>query len=136
MNGRHSCSSPTGLRRRPASAPLVAGGAARPGRRARHRHLVNQERQGGLVEGFWIFLPFQYAAFGLTLILVRQRDPRAPAVAVLLGSLAVVAFIGAHVVPWGPQPFGDYDVPASSWILVFVPMAVAVGVVAAGLRLR
>jgi membrane-associated protease RseP (regulator of RpoE activity) len=99
-------------------------------------HLVNQERQGGLVEGFWIFLPFQYAAFGLTLLLMRRRDPRAPAVAVLLGSLAVVAFIGAHVVPWGPQPFGDYDVPATSWILVFVPTAVAVGVVAAGLRLR
>jgi hypothetical protein len=99
-------------------------------------HLVNQERQGGLVEGFWIFLPFQYAAFGLTLLLVRRRDPRAPAVAVLLGSLAVVAFIGAHVVPWGPQPFGDYDVPATSWILVFVPTAVAAGVVAAGLRLR
>jgi hypothetical protein len=99
-------------------------------------HLVNQERQGGLVAGFWIFLPFQYAAFGLTLFLVRQCDPRAPAAAALLGFLAVVAFIGAHVVPWGPQPFGDYDVPASSWILVFVPMSVAVGVLGAGLRLR
>jgi membrane-associated protease RseP (regulator of RpoE activity) len=99
-------------------------------------HLVNQERQGGLVAGFWIFLPFQYAAFGLTIYLVRRRDPRAPAAAASLGILAVVAFIGAHVVPWGPQPFGDYDVPASSWILVFVPMGVAVGLVPAALRLR
>jgi hypothetical protein len=99
-------------------------------------HLVNQERQGGLVAGFWIFLPFQYAAFGLALYLVGRRHPRASAAAALLGILAVVAFIGAHLVPWGPQPFGDYDVPASSWILVFAPMSVAAALVAAALRLR
>jgi peptidoglycan/LPS O-acetylase OafA/YrhL len=86
-------------------------------------HVVNEDQLAELTAGFWVFVPFQYAAFGLTLALVLRRDPRAPRLAAWLGAITVIGFLVAHVLPFGIQPFSD--VPTISWVLVFVPMGAA-----------
>jgi peptidoglycan/LPS O-acetylase OafA/YrhL len=98
-------------------------------------HLVNEDRLYELTTPFWVFLPFQYGAFALVIALVWRRDPRGPRLAVLLGALTVVGFIVSHVLPFGLAPYPDYDAPAISWILVFVPMAAALLVLYEGRRL-
>jgi hypothetical protein len=99
-------------------------------------HLFNQDQTGNLPLGFWLFVPFQYGVFAIVLALVGRRDPRAPALAALLSGVTFLGFIGAHLVPGGPLPYSDYDLPAISWVLVFVPMAAALLSLAAALRLR
>jgi peptidoglycan/LPS O-acetylase OafA/YrhL len=99
-------------------------------------HVFNQDQTGNLPLGFWLFVPFQYGVFGAVLALVGRRDPRAPALAALLSGVTFLGFIGAHLVPGGPLPYADYDLPAISWLLVFVPMAAALLALAAALRLR
>ena len=99
-------------------------------------HVANQDATGNLGAAFWIFLPFQYGAFALVLALVLRRDSRAPALAALLCAIAIVAFAAAHLVPGGPLEYADYELPAISWVLVFVPMAVAAFTLAVALRLR
>src|SRR5215218_407695 len=98
-------------------------------------HVVNEDEVAELTTWFWIFLPFQYAAFGLTLALVLRRDARAPRLAGWLAAITVIGFLVTHVLPFGIQPFSD--VPTISWILVFVPMGVAlVTLVEAGRLVR
>jgi hypothetical protein len=89
-------------------------------------HVVNEDRLYELTTPFWVFLPFQYAAFALVIALVWRRDSRGPRLAMLLGALTVVGFTVSHVLPFGLAPYPDYDAPTLSWILVFVPMAAAV----------
>ena len=99
-------------------------------------HLVNEERLGELTAAFWVFLPFQYGAIVGTLVLVARRHPQAPTLAAVLAAAAVLAFIGAHLVPFGPLPYGEADPLAISWALVFVPMAVALVTFAVAIRLH
>ena len=99
-------------------------------------HVANQDATGNLGAAFWIFLPFQYGAFALVLALVLRRDSRAPSLAALLCAIAIVAFAAAHLVPGGPLEYADYELPAISWVLVFVPMAVAAFTLAVALRVR
>ena len=99
-------------------------------------HVFNQDVTGNLPLGFWLFVPFQYGAFAVVLALLARRDPRAPALAALLSAVTLLGFAGAHLLPGGPLPYADYDLPAVSWVLVFVPMAVALFALAASLRLR
>ena len=96
-------------------------------------HIVNEGRLGELTAAFWVFLPFQYGAFIGTLALTSRRHPQAPTVVAALAATSVIAFVGAHLVPFGPLPYADGDPLAISWALVFVPMAVAI--VAFGLAL-
>jgi len=99
-------------------------------------HLVNQDTLGGLGIFFWLLLPVQYAAFGLTLWLVATRDPRAAGVATLLCATVLVGFVTAHVLPFGLAPYSDTDPGTLSWALVFAPVAVAAFSLVAALRLR
>ena len=99
-------------------------------------HLVNEERLGELTAAFWVFLPFQYGALLATLVLVGRRHPQAPTLAAVLMAAAVLTFIGAHLVPFGPLPYGEANPLAISWALVFVPMVVALATFAVALRLR
>jgi hypothetical protein len=99
-------------------------------------HVFNQDVTGNLPLGFWLFVPFQYGAFAVVLALLVRRDSRAPTLAAVLSGVTFLGFIGAHLVPGGPLPYADYDLPAVSWVLVFVPMAVALLSLAAALRLR
>ncbi len=46
----------------------------------------------------------------------------------------MLGFVGAHLMPFGPLPYGEGDPRAISWALVFVPIAVAVVTFAVGLR--
>jgi hypothetical protein len=97
-------------------------------------HVVNEGRLGELSAAFWILLPFQYAAFLGTLALTLRRHPQAPTAVAALSAASVIAFAGAHLLPFGPLPYADGDPLAISWALVFVPMAVAI--VAFGLALH
>ena len=99
-------------------------------------HVFNQDQTGNLPLGFWLFVPFQYGVLAAVLALVARRDPRAPALAALLAAVTFLGFTGAHLVPGGPLPYADYDLPAISWVLVFVPMAAALLALAAAMRLR
>ena len=40
------------------------------------------------------------------------------------------------IVPGGPLEYADYELPAISWVLVFVPMAAAAFTLAIALRVR
>lgn len=99
-------------------------------------HVLNEERLGELSAAFWLFLPFQYGAILGVLALVRRRHPQAPTLAAALAATSVIAFVGAHLVPFGPLPYADADPLAISWALVFVPMAVALAAFVLALRLR
>ena len=99
-------------------------------------HVLSEDRLGELTAAFWVFLPFQYGVFLAVLVLVARRNERAPTLAAALAVIAVLAFVGAHLVPFGPLPYSEGDPLAISWALVFVPMAVALVVLAAALRLR
>lgn len=99
-------------------------------------HVVNEERLGELTAAFWIFLPFQYGAYVLTLALARRGHRHAPALVALLAVTSLLAFPAAHLVPFGPLPYEDGDPLAISWALIFVPMAVALATLASALRLR
>jgi hypothetical protein len=99
-------------------------------------HVANQDITGNLSAAFWVFLPFQYAAFALVVALVLRHDSRAPSLAALVCVVAILAFTGAHLLSVGPLAYSDYDLPVISWVLVFVPMAVAAFTLAVALRLR
>ena len=49
---------------------------------------------------------------------------------------ALLAFTGAHLLPFGPLPYADGDPLAISWALIFVPMAVAAATLATALAWR
>ncbi|HYU61927.1 MAG TPA: hypothetical protein VEK39_14305 [Solirubrobacterales bacterium] len=97
-------------------------------------HVVNEGRLYELPVGFWIFLPFQYGAFLAVLVMVRRRAPNAATLAAALGATTVVGFAVSHALPFAFAPYEDP--PAFSWVLVYVPMAVAAAVFAVALRLR
>jgi hypothetical protein len=99
-------------------------------------HVVNEDRIGELTALFWAFLPVQYGVFLAVLFLVWRRYAQAPALAAALAAVAVVAFVGSHLVPFGPLPYAEGDPLTISWVLVFVPMAVAAVALALALRLR
>jgi len=99
-------------------------------------HILNEERLGELSEAFWVFLPFQYGVFLVTLALIWRRYGQAPTLVAALSATSVIVFAGAHLVPFGPLPYADGDPLAISWALVFVPMAVAIAALALALRLR
>jgi hypothetical protein len=99
-------------------------------------HVVNEGRLGELSAAFWAFLPFQYGVFVAVLVSVGRRSRQAPTLAAALAVTSVIAFAGAHLVPFGPLPYADGDPLAVSWALVFVPIAVAIGALAISLRLR
>ena len=99
-------------------------------------HVVNEERLGDLTAAFWIFLPFQYGAYAVTLALAWRAHRHAPALVALLAATSLLAFPAAHLVPFGPLPYEDGDPLAVSWALIFVPMAVALATFVAALRLR
>lgn len=99
-------------------------------------HVLNEERLGELTAAFWVFLPVQYGVFLAVLALAWRRDPHAPTLAAALAAVAVLAFVGAHLVPFGPLPYAEGDPLAVSWALVFVPMAVALVALVLALRLR
>lgn len=99
-------------------------------------HIANEERLGELSVAFWVFLPFQYGAFLAVLASLWQRHPLAPTLVAALAATALVAFIGAHLVPLGPLPYADGDPLVISWALVFAPMAVALAAFVVAMRLR
>ena len=99
-------------------------------------HVVNEARLGELDAGFWAFLPFQYGAFVAVLVLTVRRHSQAPTLAAVLAAIAVLTFLVAHVLPFGPLPYADADPLAISWALVFVPMAMAAAAFVLALRLR
>lgn len=99
-------------------------------------HVVNEERLGELTVAFWLFLPVQYGAFLAVIGLVWRRHRLGPTLAGALAVTSVLAFVGAHLVPFGLLPYGDGDPLAISWVLVFVPMAVALAALAVAVRLR
>lgn len=99
-------------------------------------HVVNEQRLGDLSASFWVVLPFQYAALVAVVLLSWRRSPLAPTLAVAVAGIALLAFAGAHLAPFGPLPYADGDPLPISWALVYVPMAVAVVVLVLGLRLR
>ena len=99
-------------------------------------HVVNESRIGELSAAFWLLLPFQYAVLIGVLVLVWRRHELAATVAAALAALYVLAFVGSHLMPFGPLPYADGDPPWISWALVFVPMAVGTATLAAALRLR
>jgi hypothetical protein len=88
-------------------------------------HVVNEERLGDLTVAFWIFLPFQYGVFFVVLASVWRRHSHAPILVGALAATSLVAFAGAHLVPFGLLPYADGDPLAISWVLVYVPMAIA-----------
>lgn len=85
---------------------------------------------------FWLFLPVQYSAFLAVIALVWRRHGLEPTLASALAVTSVLAFVGAHLVPFGLLPYRGGDPLAISWALVFVPMAVALVTLAVALRLR
>ncbi|MDQ4057754.1 MAG: hypothetical protein M3124_01375 [Actinomycetota bacterium] len=99
-------------------------------------HVVNEERLGELSVAFWIFLPFQYGAFLVVVVLAGRRHSKAPILVGALAATSLVAFAGAHLVPFGLLPYADGDPLAISWALVYVPMAVAALTLALALRVR
>jgi hypothetical protein len=99
-------------------------------------HVVNEERLGELTVAFWLFLPIQYGAFLVVIALVLRRHGLGPMLSGALAVTSVLAFVGAHLVPFGLLPYRDGDPLAISWALVFVPMAVALVTLAVALRLR
>ena len=99
-------------------------------------HVISEDRLGELTTAFWLFLPIQYGVFLAVLALVARRNERAPSLAAALAVIAVLAFVGAHLVPFGPLPYSEGDPLAISWALVFVPMAVAAIVLLLALRVR
>lgn len=99
-------------------------------------HVVSEERLGELSASFWAFLPFQYGAFVAVLILAWRRNRLAPTLVAALAAIALLAFAGAHLVPFGPLPYSEGEPLAISWALVYVPMAVAAAVLVLALRLR
>ena len=99
-------------------------------------HVVNKDRLGDLPAAFWVFLPFQYGAYVVALVLLVRGSRHAPAVAAALAAAALLAFTGAHLVPFGPLPYSEANPGAISWALVFAPMAVAAAALAVALMLR
>jgi hypothetical protein len=99
-------------------------------------HVVNEERLGDLTVAFWLFLPVQYGAFLAVIALVWRRHSLGPTLACALAATSALAFVGAHLVPFGLLPYADGDPLAVSWALVLVPLAVALAALAAALRLR
>jgi hypothetical protein len=99
-------------------------------------HVVNEERLGELSAAFWVFLPLQYGAFLAVLFFVWRRYEAAPTLTVALAATSIIAFVGAHLLPFGLLPYADGEPLAISWALVFVPMAVAIAVIVISLRLR
>jgi hypothetical protein len=99
-------------------------------------HLVNEERLGDVGSAFWALLPFQYGALVATLVLVQRGHRHAPALAAALAAGSLLAFTGAHLLPFGPLPYADGDPLAISWALIFVPMAVAAALLGTALRWR
>jgi hypothetical protein len=99
-------------------------------------HVVNEQRLGELSAAFWVFLPLQYGAFLAVLFSTWRRYEAAPTLAVALGATSIIAFVGAHLLPFGLLPYADGEPLAISWALVFVPIAAAIAVIAISLRLR
>jgi hypothetical protein len=99
-------------------------------------HVVNEARLGELSAAFWVFLPLQYGAFLAVLFLAWRHHEAAPTLTVALAATSIIAFVGAHLVPFGLLPYADGDPLAISWALVFVPMTVAIAVIVISLRLR
>jgi hypothetical protein len=99
-------------------------------------HVVNEERLGELSAEFWVFLPLQYGAFLAVLFSTWRRYEAAPTLTVALAAASIVAFVGAHLLPFGLLPYADGAPLAISWALVFVPIAAAITVIAISLRLR
>lgn len=99
-------------------------------------HVVHEGRLGRLDAGFWGFLPLQLASYAGVLYLLARRHPLAPAAAGAVAVAALLAFAGAHLVPFGLLPYADADPAAVSWALLFAPMAVAAVTLVAALRLQ
>ena len=99
-------------------------------------HVVNEDRLGELTWVFWAFLPIQYGTYAVVFALLLRGHSRGPTAVAALGTIALLAFPLAHLVPFGPLPYSEGDPLAISWALIYVPMAVALAMIATALRLR
>jgi hypothetical protein len=100
-------------------------------------HVVSADRLGGVPPRFGLILAVQYALLAGFAVLIRRGDRLGAGAALLLGLGGVAVFAGAHLLPFGPLPYGEHDPAAISWAALFVPMAVAAALAtAAAVTLR
>ncbi len=102
-------------------------------------HDLDHLRQGREIEPLVVGIGLIGDVTTLTMVaLVIRRHRLAPLAATGVGFANFFGFIGVHVVPdWGPLSDGYPDLPVDtvSWVMVFIPIAVALWLGLTGLSL-
>ena len=68
----------------------------------------------------------QWIVLALVFAVIARGGPGRSGLAALALALGVIAgFVAVHLLPFSPAPYWDLDPSVVSWVLVFVPPAVA-----------
>ena len=97
-------------------------------------HALDEGLETGLGELALVAVPQWIVLAVIAWVIVRGEHRRAAAAALVLGVGTLIGFVAVHLLPFSPADYYDLAPSPASWVLVWLPIPVATGLVVLAAR--